>query len=158
MKRRPPGRCPHLPYTSVWHSSLRPVPRACVCRRFLCRCNAPFDVFFLQAGTCQPQGVSPVAGPSAHLCTCLSLPEFSSEYWHFPVLGFLSGGFSRKGKRLGHLYYLTVARPGNNQPRYLTMLAPFGSLSPPPPFPHLHPPLVIVIPSSLVEEVWGVAL
>ena len=34
-KLRPPGRCLHLPNASLRHSSLRPAPHACICRRVL---------------------------------------------------------------------------------------------------------------------------
>ena len=73
-KRRPPGHfTPPLP-VSLCRSSLRLVMHACVCRRFPCCCVHPFASLGMHSGPCQPLGGSPIAGPSAPLCTSLSLP------------------------------------------------------------------------------------
>ena len=88
---------------SLRRSSLRPMPRACVCRHFPCRFDPPFSYLGLQPSPCQPLGGLTVAGPSASLCPCLSLPESSSTSWHCPVLGFLLGVFSREVERPGRL-------------------------------------------------------
>ena len=120
-----PGRCLYLPPTNLLRSFLCLAPHACNYHRFLCRCAPPFAALGLHWGPCQPLRGSPVAGPSVPLCTFFALPDFSSEYWHRLVLGFLSGGFSHDGKRPGRLHSLAVACPGPHSPHYLAMPAPF---------------------------------
>ena len=82
VKCHPPGSrlhpYPHPPPTSLRHSSLRPAPHACVCRRFLWCWAPPFSAHGLNPGHCQPLGGSPVTGPSVPMCPCLELHEFSS--------------------------------------------------------------------------------
>ena len=47
-KRRPPGRRPHTP-ASFRRLSLHPAPRACVCRRSLCRCGPPYEQMVIRS-------------------------------------------------------------------------------------------------------------
>ena len=54
--------------------------------------------------------------PSASLCPCLVLPNFSSDSWHCPILVSMSGGFFRKGKRPRRLHSLSVVCPGPRPP------------------------------------------
>ena len=51
-KRRPPGRHPHLPPTSLCRLSLRPAPRDCFCHRFPLRCASPLSALDLHPGPC----------------------------------------------------------------------------------------------------------
>ena len=154
---RPPICCLHPQPTSLHRSSLRPAPRACICRRLTFRIAPPFAALGLHLGPCCPLGGLLAAGPSASQWYFLFLPEVSSEYFHRPVLVSVSGGFSQKVERPSCLHSLAVMRPSLFSPRYLAIPAPFRlttlSLS------HLPtPPLFAVIPSLSVEELWGVAL
>ena len=74
-----PERFLHPQTTSLCHLSLHPAPHVCVYRRFPWRCAPPFAALGLHPSPCHTLGGSPVAGPSAPLCSCLSLPEISSK-------------------------------------------------------------------------------
>ena len=124
----------NLPATSTLQTTpFVPAPcAACLCLLpFPCRFAPPFASIDLYPGNCQPLGGLLVAGPSASLCPCLVLPEFSSESWHSLVLVFLSGGFSRKVKIPGRLQSPAVACPGPLSPRYVAMPAPCRIPGPP---------------------------
>ena len=73
-KRRPPGRRPHPPPARLLRSSIHPVLRACVCRHAMWLWALTICHPFSFPGPCQPNGGSPVLGPSAPLCPCLYLP------------------------------------------------------------------------------------
>ena len=128
-------------YTSLRRSSLCPFPHACVFRLFPCRCAPPFVTLGLHPGPCQPLGISPIAGTSASMCPCLSLPELSSKYWHRRYLVSLLGAFSQKGERPGSLHSLSVVLPGPCSLRYLVMPSLSRPTSPPPHIPP-SPPLL----------------
>ena len=68
----------------------------------------PFPPLPCSQVTVIPWGVCPSWGPPSSLCPHLALPEFSFEYFHLLVLGFLSGGFSREGKSPGWYYKLML--------------------------------------------------
>ena len=123
---------------------------------FPCQCAPPFVALGLQPGPCQPLVIFPGAVPSAPLYPCLALPKVSSESWHHPVLSFSPNSFLFEGERPVRLHSLTVACPGLRSPA--TWPCQRRSGYPDPPSPPLPPPLVSVIPSLSVEEVWDVAV
>ena len=129
--------------------------------RAMCLCLLPFTVTFstpppLPPSACAhvsiiPWGVCLSQVPPSPLCPWISLPEFYSGSYHFPVLVFLSGGFLRKEERPGKLHSLSVACTSPFSSRYLDIPEPFrlpgSSLHP------LHPHLAVLIPSPWVESV-----
>ena len=112
-KLRLPGRIPPLTPASLRRSSLLPAPHAWFSFRFLWRWDPPFSVLGLHPGPCQTLGVSPVASPSAPLCSWLSLPKVPLQILASSGPWFLIGWLFVRGResRVSLLFSVTCPSP-----------------------------------------------
>ena len=131
-KRRPPGRCPHLPPTSLRRLFLSPVPHACVC---FCSCSGVLPPLPPLACTQVPVGPWGVFLSRVPPCLYVFASSFLSFFPNIGIVLFWCPCwvvFREKLRDQGastpwHLHALVLA------PRYLAMPAPFRLPHPPPP-------------------------
>ena len=151
MKRLPHSYLPHPPPASLRRSSLRPALCTCVFRRSRSSTIPPLPPAACTQFPFILWGVHPSQVP-LRLCVPAS-PSLSSPPNHCIVrsLVSLSGGFSRKGERLGIFHSLEVVRPSTHSPPLLGHSIAVQDTRIPPPIPPFPPPLFFVIPSPLLE-------
>ena len=148
--RQPP------PPTSLRRSSQRPAPRACV----YCR-SRDGSLPPLPPSACTQVPFVPWGGRPSRVPPCLYVPALSSpssppilsivRFWCPCRVAFREKASSQGASTPWQSRALVLS------PCYLSMPATFRIIVPPP-LPPLPSPLVVMIPSQWVEEVWGLPL